>query len=157
MKKYLLYCLAFSLMACSSLNKTNTKAKTGQRSLLDHSYEQLITTTVLKVRSDSTALEEEVLLWPKGIVKYSPTTGFEGELTKIALRKKVKQQALQQELQNTALTLKDNLKVQQEEKALVKVDTKKRLAAWRLAGLGCLLLAVVVVYLWYKRKQLLLK
>lgn len=153
MKKYLLMCIAISFTACSTLNKESIKAKIAATAQIEQKYEEVFISNAVKLVVDSNDMEEEVVLWPKGIVKYSTVNGFEGELIKMSLRKKNKRQVVRQETQNEIMLATQNLKSKKQEKKLTKSTFTKQKKI-KLLGIGTIgfVLLMGVIYLLYKGK-----
>lgn len=154
MKKYSIMLLALACLACSSLNKQRSKTATETSKQLQQNEQQRSTTNSTKVWVDTSSAELEVAFWPKGMVKYSPITGFEGEAHQIKLRSKQQQSSLQSERKEENLRTNQTLAVKEEQSSNVKtaIKTKVQHHFWKVGFLLTLVICGVVVYLVYKGK-----
>lgn len=154
MKKYSIMLLALACSACSSLNKQRAKTATEASRQLQQNEQQRSTTKTTKVMLDTSSAAVEVAFWPKGMVKYSPITGFEGEAHQIKLRSKQQQSSLLNEHKEDNLRTNQTLLVKEEQSSKVKTALKNKVQHhfWMFGFLIALSIFAVVVYLVYKRK-----
>ncbi len=152
MKKYSILLLASACLACSSLNKQRSKLVTETQQQLQQKEQQLSTKKIAKILVDTSSAELEVAFWPKGMVKYSPITGFEGEAVKISVRSKQQKSSLMNERTVENLSANKMLSLQKVESSEVKnaIKNKSHYFFWILGFL--LIQGASVVYLLYKRK-----
>lgn len=152
MKKYWMIIFTIACLACSSVNMQRSKLATETQEKVQQKEQQLSTKKTAKILADTGSAELEVAFWPKGMVKYSPITGFEGEAVKISVRSKQQKSSLINE--NTVENLSANkvLSLQKAESSEVKnaIRNKSHYYFWILGFL--LIQGASIVYLLYKGK-----
>ena len=126
MKKLACIMIISGLMACTTLNKVTSKNKLATKLRVEQTKDDLRQLNVVKVWSDSTEFEEELLFWPKGIIKYSATNGFEGEVAQMSWRRKDKRQVKLKEMQNETAIATQSLKLKEDTALVVHTVLKKR-------------------------------
>ncbi|WP_316801459.1 hypothetical protein [Pedobacter frigidisoli] len=84
--KRLLLLLAACLAACSTLRKDSSKASLSSTSSLQTELTATQQWTIMT--HDSSNSELQWRIWPKGIVYYSPDSGFKGEVEMMELWKR---------------------------------------------------------------------
>lgn len=118
--------LALACLACTSLNKQHAKTVTETSQRLQQKEQQLITTKTAKVWVDTSSAAVEVAFWPKGMVKYSPITGFEGEATQIKVKVKQQRSSLLSESKDQNLIVNKEFLFKQDENSKVKTAFKSK-------------------------------
>jgi len=154
MRNYMMVLVLVMAWGCASLNKQREKTETDQLLQLKQKEQQVRTTHTAKVRVDTGSSAIDVVFWPKGIVKYSPTTGFEGEATRIGIRSKAQNGKLLSEINEQHLLSSKVLTLSEDQHSKVKtaLKAKKQLGLWTIAFWLILGICAAVVYLFYKRK-----
>ncbi len=153
MKKYGALLITVLLFSCSTLNKSALKVKTHTLTNLEQSSQLIQSANRITVTKDSNNVVEELIFWPKGIVKYSSANGFEGELFKMSLSKRDQHYISQQEMQQNMGLAKQSVNVKQEDKNFTKSEfkKKKRTSFYGVIS-GCAVFLLVMLYFYYKRK-----
>lgn len=153
MKKIVFISIMCILMACTTLNNEAMKNKLTNKVLVEQKQDDLRQLNVFKVWSDSTEFEEEILFWPKGIIKYSATHGFEGEVAQMTWHRKNKRQVKLKEMQNEKLSVSQTLKLKQDQALTAQTVLKKRKPLKFLAlGFGVVMVLVGLAYFFYQGK-----
>jgi len=143
--KYFMVLTMVLFSSCSGLHQFKNLAQTHTDVREESSSMEQATRQWGIQQQDSSATELEVEIWPRGLITYTDS-GFSGEVQRITMRKKVKQQThtLKQSKENTARS--ENQVHAQKQQA-----TEKTLVENRLGGSGWLwLLLIVPVYLLWR-------
>lgn len=141
-------------LGCVSLNKQKGKAEMEKLQQLKQKEQQLLTTQTAKVLLDTGSATIDVVFWPKGIVKYSSTTGFEGEAIQIAIRSKEKKGMLLSEVKDQHLVANSELAFKEDRHSQAKIELKEKqqhqfwvIGFWLILGI-----CAAIAYLLYKRR-----
>ena len=101
--------------------------------------------------ADSSAVEEEILIWPKGVIKYAAASGFEGEVIQISIRKRDKRQVAYQKIAQEVDSSTANLTISlQEKQHLQTAVVQKKKVKFVGVLIGAVILLVLVVYLIFR-------
>jgi hypothetical protein len=152
MRKYSIVLFAIVCLACTSLNKQRLKTVTENSQNLQQNEQQVMNTKTTKVLLDTNSAELDVAFWPKGIIKYSPITGFEGEAYQIKAWSKQKQSSLLNEHKEQNLSAHKEIVFKQEEQSKIKTVLKDKIQHyfWLFGFLLTAAICIIMVYLLHK-------
>ncbi|NTE05546.1 hypothetical protein G6M26_25705 [Agrobacterium tumefaciens] len=154
MKKVsLLLCSSLLCNACATMQKSDATLKEARVQNLQMKTMQISKLEWNKQTSDSDMTNLEIEMWPKGMVKYSPGSGFEGEMTRLVLRKKEHHHLTTVEQVKGSSVIRTDLK--QRETSQVKVKSHQKYKITPLVWLSLLLLpAGYLVYkFWWRNVE----
>lgn len=142
--KYLLLLLAACLAACSTLRKDTSKT-----SSISNSSVQTELTATRKwtiTTHDSSNSELQWRIWPKGIVYYSPDSGFKGEVEMMELWKRDNRKVETKTIGAATVTQKQQVQQSLQEKKAAVSSTRVGVSWWYwvLGGL------VLVGWVWWR-------
>lgn len=101
-------------------------------------------------RRDSLFTEADVLIWPKGIITYSPGGGFTGEVFKMKLHNKALRQVLTEEKGSSTQKMQTIIKEQTKASSKNRVQSKIRsIGVWKYWLFAMVLLLVGAI--WFYR------
>lgn len=142
--KYLIILAMVLLSSCSGLHQLKNLAQT-KTDIRDESSRQEQATRQWRMQQqDSSATDLEVEIWPRGIITYTDS-GFSGDVQRIKLRKKVKQQTHTQQQAKEHVAVAENKVLSQKQHAVVKTLVKNRVG---ISGWIWLLLIIPVYLVW---------
>ena len=138
---------------CSTLKKQSSKSKVESRLEVAQKNNQFFGYKSALLSIDSSNAVDEVLIWPKGMVKYTLAGGFEGEVKKMSLRSKNLRKQVQVQSQQGVLVQQSDLKAKQATRVVKEAELKVKTST-RFYAIGMLLFVLLgsFIYLCYKRK-----
>ncbi|WP_316801502.1 hypothetical protein [Pedobacter frigidisoli] len=142
--KHLLLLLAACLAACTTLRKDAANASLTASSNLQTELTATRQWTVM--RNDSSDSELQWRIWPKGIVFYSPDSGFKGEVEMMELWKRDSRKVETKAAGLAMVTQKQQAQQSVKEKKAAASSAKVRVTWWYWV-MGGLVLAA---WLWWK-------
>ncbi|KLT63940.1 hypothetical protein [Pedobacter sp. BMA] len=142
--KHLLLLLAACLVACTTLRKDAANASLTASSNLQ--TELIATRQWTAMSNDSSDSELQWHIWPKGIVFYSPDSGFKGEVEMMELWKRDSRKVETKTTGVAMVTQKQQAQQRIKEKKAAVNSTKVGIAWWYWVAGGL----VLVAWLWWK-------
>ncbi|WP_316797690.1 hypothetical protein [Pedobacter frigidisoli] len=126
--KRLLLLLAACLAACSTLRKDSANSSYSENS---NRQTELKATRQWTITShDSSNSELQWRIWPKGIVYYSPDSGFKGEVEMMELWKKVNRKVETKTTGAATVTQKQQVQQSVKEKKVAVSSTRVGVSWW---------------------------
>ena len=154
MKKInLLLCSSLLCNACATMQKSDATLKEARLQTLQMKTLQTSKLEWNKQTSDSDITNLEIEMWPKGMVKYSPASGFEGEMIRLVLRKKERHHLTTVEQVQGSSVIHADLK--QRETSQVKIKSHQKYRITPLVWLSLLLLTAgyLVYKFWWRNVE----
>ncbi len=149
------HCIFIGLLffGCSSLHKQSSKSKVKSTVEVQQKNDQFLVYRSALLSIDSNSAMDEVLIWPKGIVKYATATGFEGEVLQIRLRSKNQRKQVQIQSQQNMVVHQTDLKAKLAERTINEAAEKVKVST-RFYAFGIVVLALlgIFIYVIYKGK-----